>query len=330
MTDDADSTRAIVWAELERRGSINPRYLIGIEPEIAAELVRCFEPVIHEQDVRPYGAIVARERPHVEQLGRLLPTEGLRDDVIHSLADGRQTLAVVAKGLPIELLLLNEPMDTEQDFASHAVWVDGVIVANDNRGVVRIVTDSSITVVQGRRWLTKDLVYEAAEDIMQIVPAADPRVVRKLLELTHHRISPARIGATILYRLSDSGATTKGRDVGVPLGRVGLSVLNEAEHPILVHLARYHDGALLVGHDGRLEAVNVIIRPSSASERAVPVMRGTRHTSAARHSYDVPDVLVFVVSTDGPVTVFSGGQRVADLKKRLPGRSRESDGAGRA
>jgi DNA integrity scanning protein DisA with diadenylate cyclase activity len=317
MVDDPNSPRALVWAELERRGSINPRYLIGLESEIATELLRCFEPVIHEQDVRPYGAIVARERPNVDQLGRLLPTDGLEEDVIHSLADGRQTLTIVAKGQRPELLLLSEPMDTEQDFASHAVWVDGVIVANDNRGIVRIVTDSSITVVQGRRWMTKDLVYEAAEDIMQIVPSADARVVRKLLELTHHRISPARIGATILYRLSDSGTPTKGRDAGVALAGVGLSVLNDAEHPIFVHLARYHDGALLVARDGRLEAVNVIIRPSSASERAVPAMKGTRHTSAARHSHDVPDVLAFVVSTDGPVTVFSGGHRVADLKRKM-------------
>jgi hypothetical protein len=312
-----ETPQMLAWAELERRGSINPRYLTGIEAEIAAELARCFDPVIHEQDVRPYGAIVARERPDVERLGRLLPTAGLRDDVIHSLADGRQALAVVVTGQPTELLLLTEPMDTEQDFASHAVWVDGVIISNDNRGVVRIITDSSITVVQGRRWITKDLVYEAAEDIMQIVPSADARVVRKLLELTHHRISPGRIGATILYRFTDAGGTTKGRDAGVALGRIGLSVLNDAEHSIFVHLARYHDGALLVGRDGRLEAVNVIIRPSSASERAVPAMKGTRHTSAARHSHDVPDVLAFVVSTDGPVTVFSGGHRVADLKKRM-------------
>jgi len=43
-------------------------------------------------------------------------------------------------------------------------------------------------------------------------------------------------------------------------------------------------------------------------------MRGTRHTSAARHTYDCPDVLAFVVSTDGPVTVFSDGRRIAELK----------------
>ena len=47
-------------------------------------------------------------------------------------------------------------------------------------------------------------------------------------------------------------------------------------------------------------------------------MRGTRHTSAARHTFDCPDVLAFVVSADGPVTVFSDGQRIADLKLRDP------------
>ena len=93
-------------------------------------------------------------------------------------------------------------------------------------------------------------------------------------------------------------------------------MLNEAEEPLLLQQARYRGGALLVGHDGRLLAVNVILRPTRASEHAVPVTRGTRHTSAARHTYDCPDVLAFVVCTDGPVTVFSDGERIADLKTR--------------
>ena len=58
----------------------------------------------------------------------------------------------------------------------------------------------------------------------------------------------------------------------------------------------------------------MILRPTRQSEQAVPATKGTRHTSAARHTYDCPDMLAFVVSTDGPVTVFSDGQRIADLK----------------
>jgi DNA integrity scanning protein DisA with diadenylate cyclase activity len=206
-------------------------------------------------------------------------------------------------------------MDTDQDYASHAVWIDGVIVCNDAAGIVRIVTDSSVTLVEGRRWIMKDLVYEAAEDIAQVVPAADTHVVRRLLELSHHRFSPSGVGATLVYALTQNPEDSRRRDQGVSIAAMNLSVLDEAEEPLLLHQARYRDGALLVGRDGRLLAVNVILRPTRASEQAVPAMKGTRHTSAARHTYDCPDVLAFVVSTDGPVTVFSDGQRIADLKR---------------
>src|SRR4029077_20771126 len=104
------------------------------------------------------------------------------------------------------------------------------------------------------------------------------------------------------------------RDRGVDVSAVGVTVLDEAQGPLLLHQARYRDGALVVGRDGRLLAVNVILRPTRASEQAVPATKGTRHTSAARHTYDCPDVLAFVVSTDGPVTVFCDGERIAELK----------------
>ena len=314
MTIDAESPESLAWAELQRKGSIRQRYTRGLEHEIAAELARCLDPFVHEQDIRPYGAIVARDTPHLDRLGRIVNTAGLPLDVVRSLADGIHSVVLVVKGEAPRLLLLHESMDTDQDYASHAVWVDGIIVCNDGCGIVRIVTDSLVTLVEGRRWIAKDLVYEAAEDIVQVVPAANLDVVRRLLELSHHHISPKRIGATLLYALTDNADAPKRRDEGIGVGGLELSVLNEAEEPMLIHQARYRDGALLVGRDGRLLAVNVILRPTRASEQAVPATKGTRHTSAARHTYDCPEMIAFVVSTDGPVTVFSDGQRIADLK----------------
>lgn len=312
---DAESPEALAWAELQRRGSIRPRYLRNLEDEVGSELARCLDPFVHEQDIRPYGAIVAREMPHLERLGRIVDTGGLSRDVIRSLADARHSLVLIVKGQPPQLLLLHERMDTDQDYASHAVWVDGVIICNDGSGTVRIVTDSSVTMVEGRRWIAKDLVYEAADDIVQVVPAADGEVVRRLLELSHHRISPNKFGATLLYLLTEQPVTLRRRDEGIDVTALELSVLDAADEPLLLHQARYRDGALLIGRDGRLLAVNVILRPTRASEQAVPVTKGTRHTSAARHTYDCPDMLAFVVSTDGPVTVFCDGQRIADLKR---------------
>jgi DNA integrity scanning protein DisA with diadenylate cyclase activity len=315
---DPESPEALAWAELQRRGSIRPQYVQGLEEEIAGELARCFDPYVFEQAIRPYGAIVAREMPHLERLGRVIDTAGVAEDVIRSLADGQSTFVLVVKGEPLRLLLTHERMDTDQDYASHAAWVDGVIIGNDVDGTVRLVTVSSVTLVEGRRWIEKNLVFEAAEDIMEVVPASNSEVIRRLLEVTHHRISPHRIGATLLYLLEDTPRSTKRRDEGISLVSLGVSVLNDSEEPLLLHQVRYRDGAVLIGRRGQLLASNVILRPTKASEQAVPAMGGTRHTSAARHTYDCPDVIAFVVSIDGPVTVFSDGLRIAQLKATRP------------
>ena len=314
MTTEPETPESLAWGELQRRGSIPPRYLRNLEREVARELARCLDPAVHEQVIRPYGAIVCRETPQLERLGRIVETASLSEEVIESLADGRHSLVLVVKDQPLRLLLMHEGIDTDQDYASRAVWIDGLIICNDEHGTVRLVTDSSVTVVEGRHWINKDLIFEAAEDVIDVVPAADPRIVRRILELCHHRISPRKIGATLVYLLTDSEHAGRKRDEGVRVASLGISVLSEDQEPLILHQARYRDGALVIGHDGRLLAVNVILRPKRASEQAVPAMRGTRHTSAARHTYDCPDVLAFVVSTDGPVTVFSDGRRIAELK----------------
>ncbi len=315
MTKEPETPESLAWGELQRRGSIPPRYLRNLEREVARELARCLDPAVHEQVIRPYGAIVCRETPQLERLGRIVETASLSEEVIESLADGRHSLVLAAKGQPPRLLLLDEGIDTDQDYASRAMWIDGVIICNDDKGIVRIVTNSSVTKVEGRRWMATALVFEAAEDILHVVPAADLAVVRRLLELCHHRISPGSVGTTIIYLLTDAEQPAgRRRDDGVRVEAMKVSVLDTAHEPLVLHQARYRDGAMLVGHGGQLLAVNVILLSEKASEDAVPAMKGTRHTSAARHTYDCPDVLAFVVSADGPVTVFSDGKRIADLR----------------
>jgi DNA integrity scanning protein DisA with diadenylate cyclase activity len=308
----------MAWAELQHRGSIRQKYLKDLEKPIAAELARCLHPFVHEQEIRPYGAFVCRELPPLEHLGRLLPTGSLALEELRSLADGRNSFILAVNGEPPRLLVLHGRVDTDQDYASRALWIEGLILASDERGVVRIVTESSVTLIEGRRWIAKDLVFEAAEDIVQVVPVARPEIVRRLLEICHHRISPEKVGATMLCLLDPGDRPGTGRDAGIRLDHVGLSVMREADEPLILHQLRYRDGALLIGADGQLLAVNVILHPSRASECVLPVIGGTRHLSAARHTYDCPDVIAFVVSADGPVTVFSDGKRIADLKMGDP------------
>jgi hypothetical protein len=55
----------------------------------------------------------------------------------------------------------------------------------------------------------------------------------------------------------------------------------------------------------------------ASSDRAIELVKaegGLRHTSAKRYSFDDPDSLVFVVSHDGPVTVYSDGMNIIQLR----------------
>ena len=59
---------------------------------------------------------------------------------------------------------------------------------------------------------------------------------------------------------------------------------------------------------GVLTQIGVRLVPSARAELEVSGLRGTRHTSARRYSYDDPTATVITISEDGPVTVFRGGE----------------------
>jgi hypothetical protein len=77
------------------------------------------------------------------------------------------------------------------------------------------------------------------------------------------------------------------------------------------------DRAALVDRDGKVTVVGVGLRSSDRSVSLVDSTGGTRHTSARRFSFDEPAVISFVVSADGPVSVFSDGAAAATVRTDL-------------
>jgi hypothetical protein len=84
------------------------------------------------------------------------------------------------------------------------------------------------------------------------------------------------------------------------------------------------DRAVLVDPDGDLAALNVLLLAPGIPDE-LRFDGGTRHNSAGRFSAAEPHALGFVVSSDGPVTVFQAGDVIASLKAAiyLETRSRE-------
>jgi CheY-like chemotaxis protein len=127
----------------------------------------------------------------------------LPESVLLSVADGRHAFTLAVQERPPALLAFDSPKDTDDELADLARALGGVVVGNDLNGIVRLVTTSSVTLIQRRRWLARDLACRVSRDISRIVPVAHPPVLAALLDFCHHRISPPRHGATLLYVLTD-------------------------------------------------------------------------------------------------------------------------------
>jgi DNA-directed RNA polymerase subunit RPC12/RpoP len=52
---------------------------------------------------------------------------------------------------------------------------------------------------------------------------------------------------------------------------------------------------------------------SAATDKFVRNYSGTRHTSAAKYSFENPETIAVVVSADGPVSIFSDGNNIGVL-----------------
>jgi len=76
----------------------------------------------------------------------------------------------------------------------------------------------------------------------------------------------------------------------------------------LRHALAQIDGAAVFDRNGVLRHLGVRLVPSTEAEQTVEALRGTRHTSGRRYSYDDPTATVVIVSEDGPVTVLRNGE----------------------
>src|SRR2546423_409829 len=76
----------------------------------------------------------------------------------------------------------------------------------------------------------------------------------------------------------------------------------------LRHALTQVDGAAVFGPDGVVRRLGVRLVPSAAAEESVDALKGTRHTSGRRYSYDDPRATVIAVSDDGPVSVLRNGE----------------------
>jgi hypothetical protein len=276
---------------------------------LAPELSRCFSPAVHEGQRRPYGAVVARS-DDPESLGTL---QVIGDpDEVRAAADGVNAVAYIVKSQPVRLLRLKNQLSSQDDCWRLAHWLDGVVTRVDREGKIWIASPKAVTTVDDLNGWTRLPAPEISKVLRRLLPDVDFATLDGLVRLSYSYLSPNKIGSTLLLSLSEQ-QNGDYQTAGTPMADRGLNVQKSVDWPLIEHELRHSDGATVVHHNGLVLQRGVIIASTPMSQELIRVDGGTRHNSAARHTFDRPDLLAFVVSSDGPVTIFSDGVRASEL-----------------
>jgi hypothetical protein len=241
----------------------------------------------------------------------LVALDGMPREMARTFADGRSAFVVNHQDRPAELACFDRLIQYEADLVVlQQVTSARIVQRSPVFGQVRLFTDGRVVSWDGQGWSDRPTAAALLPRLLDHVPDIDPEVASGLLDLTVHWLSPARIGATIVVH--ESNFQWASLDVSTKFHAPRLSLKNRQHYPALFASLQQHDLATLVTADGGVEYLGVGLRSTDEAERNTDrEHRGMRHRSAHRFSYDHPSTTIAVVSENGPVTFFRGGQAIA-------------------
>jgi hypothetical protein len=272
------------------------------------EVDSALRPVVHEGRVASSGAILSPSRGEVDwqrETGLSISRLPIGERPLTSsrrLADGLSSWLLRPSN---ELLLFDRPTGSERDVVVLSRALGSTVVQRHPSGVVRVVGTFGLLRWDGLRWHREPPLHKWLKVVTGGSFAGDARAIEALVEFAIHDLGAGSIGALLVY------CPDIGRLSGVE-ERLPIPPPLDARSPIhlapLRHVLSQVDGAAVFDGTGMLHRLGVRLVPTTSSEASVAALRGTRHTSGRRYSFDHPDVTVIVVSEDGPVSLMRAGE----------------------
>ncbi|MET0578229.1 MAG: diadenylate cyclase, partial [Ilumatobacteraceae bacterium] len=275
------------------------------------ELDYALRPKIHERRVPSFGAIVA---PTTDPAGWNGSTEltiahqTLGETPLYAarvFADGLSSWLVRQHGTPNELVVFDRPAGSERDLVVLAEAFGATVVQRHPNGAVRFVGDFGVLRWDGLGWHHEPPIASWIDSLRVCAYTGDRDVLETLLEFAVHDLGARGIGATLVYRPNDDEPLSY--EVRLPTPPP-LGILTPSNLAPLRHVLSQVDGAAVFDADGILRELGVRLVPSAEAETVVAGLRGMRHTSGRRYSFDDPVATIVVISEDGPVTVLRNGE----------------------
>ncbi len=284
------------------------------DPMLLEEVDYALHPNVHERRAASSGTILnprtdPREWAAATHLGiAVMPTTDRPVRALRRLADGLSSWLIRRSEGDDEWLLFDRPAGSERDLTVLARKLDAIIVQRHPSGAVRVVGEFGVLRWEGLRWHHEPPIESWLGTITSDEFKGDRDVMRTLVEFAIHDLGAHGIGALLVYCPDEvDGAGLEHRLPEPP----PLDISSPVHLAPLRHVLSQLDGAAVFDCDGILRGLGVYLIPTPEAEAKVEPLRGTRHTSARRYSYDNPLATVVAVSEDGPVSVLRGGAVLA-------------------
>ncbi|MDQ1397559.1 MAG: hypothetical protein QOG64_2818 [Acidimicrobiaceae bacterium] len=279
------------------------------------EIDHALRPEVHERRVVSSGTIL-EPRADAATWGagtQLAITRGPADrqplPAARRFADGLSSWLLRRTDGANEWMVFDRPAGSERDLVVLASVFDATIVQRHPAGAVRLVGSFGVLRWEGFSWHHEPPASRWSAAVTAGSAFGDAAVIEDMLKFAIHDLGSMRIGALLIYR-PDVGRGPRVEEL-LPTPPP-LRIRTAAHLAPLRHALAQVDGAAVFDPGGVLRQLGVRLVPSSLAEETVEALRGTRHTSARRYSYDDPGATVIAVSDDGPVTVFRGGAVVVN------------------
>ena len=278
-----------------------------------AEVDYALRPTVHERRIPSVGAIIEPTTPVDEwQPGTHLvvahaPVEAMPLTGARLFADGLSSWIIRRVSGDDEWAVFDRPAGSERDLVVLAETTGATLVQRHPNGQVRIVGEHGVLRWDGLTWRSEAPVSRWIDALAVCGLNGEGDVLETLLEFAVHDLGARGIGATLVFRPEDGDAPYEVRLPPPP----ALDITQPESLAPLRHALAQIDGAAVFDGRGVLRELGVRLVPSVVAETSVEGLRGMRHTSGRRYSFDDAAATVIVVSEDGPVTVLRNGELLA-------------------
>lgn len=285
--------------------------------EALEELVYCRFVEPHEGRRPSYGAVILSGERASDLVPPLASPAAFIDanaplDVLRRFADGRTSFVIRGPGRVPALVVDPAWTGSESELAMYASGADATVVQRLASGQLRLYCGDRVFFEDGGIWLAQPNARAAYESVSSLLDPEHSSTAHAILDMCVDTLSPAGHGATLIWFPDGADEASAYLDASVAISPPGLSAADSAHAPAIAHALGQLDRAAVIEADGRITSLNVTLTHDEAAAQ-LNFDGGTRHTSAGRYSATVGDAIVFVVSADGPVTVFQGGDVIASV-----------------